>query len=130
MQITAAGLVWLCASSCGHVGQRLLHIEIELDGKVVFTGIRGVRDDMPENQMWDVLPEVVFEVAAGPDGPGEDGGEKSRTLTGKIVVRIKHVDRELASTTLPSLTLSREPGSKSWSLSRAQAERVKFAASK
>ena len=91
------------------------------------TGIRGVRDDMPVAQMWDVLPDVRFEIAADSAGSFEDTGEGTGTLNGEVVVRILHVDRELGKALLSSLSLTREPDKTSWSVSREECERVKKA---
>ena len=44
-----------------HVGQRLLLFEILVDDQIQLSGLRGVNDNMPIKQMWDVLPDITFE---------------------------------------------------------------------
>lgn len=120
-------LFCLALPSCGHLGQRLLHIEIELDGQVTFEGIRGVPDNMPVDEMWDVLGDVHFEI-------DEDAVSHldalTQDLTGSIVVRIKHVDDELGMASLSSLSLSREAIGSSWLLGDGETDRVKRASAK
>ena len=108
-----------------HVGQRLLHIEIEQNGKPAFSGIRGVRDDMPVKQMWDVLGDVTFE-ASGDEVLGTtDKDADSVTLTGKVLIRIKHVDRVLAETTVSELKLARSGGTSTWMLAAGEGQRIR-----
>ena len=126
-RIIVLALLVLATTSCVHIGQRLLHIEIELDGQVVFTGMRGVRDDMPVEQMWGVLADVSFELAADSASSHEGTSERSRSLDGNVVVRIKHVDRELAVASLSSLSLTRDAATSSWSLSKGESERIQQA---
>ena len=120
-------LFLLAVPSCRfpHVGQRLLDIEIEQDGKPAFSGIRGVRDDMPVKQMWDVLGDVPFE-ASGDEVPGTtDRDADSVTLTGKVLIRIKHVDRVLAETTVSELKLVRSGGTPTWMLAAGEGQRIR-----
>ncbi len=119
-QHAAFALLLLAIPACGHVGQRLLTVQIELDGQVVLEGIRGVPDNMPVDEMWDVLGEVAFAAKGGP--PSGD-------LEGEVVVRIKHVDRELASANLKNLKLTPNDAGSEWSLPQGQVERIKQAAS-
>jgi hypothetical protein len=120
----------LAVTSCVHVGQRLLHIEVELDGKVAFEGIRGVPDNTPVEQMWDVLNGVPFEMTADYADSLSDPDEQTRTLNGNVVVRIRHVDHELAVASLSSLALERGGSDSSWFLSDGEANRVKQASAK
>jgi hypothetical protein len=122
-RIAFLALFFLAVTSCGHVGQRLLHIEIERDGKIAFEGIRGVPDNMPVEQMWDVLGDVPFETTA--DSLGTD--VRTFALDGNVVVRIKHVDRELGLASLTTLSLHRDATSSSWRLSDGETGRVKQA---
>jgi hypothetical protein len=107
-------------NSCGHVGQRLLTIQIELDGQVVFEGRRGVPDNMAVDKMWDVLADVSFKAKTEQQPPDE--------INGDVVVRIKHVDRELTSAKLKTLSLRPGVNDSTWSLGKDEAERVKRAA--
>jgi hypothetical protein len=98
-----------------------------LDGQVTFEGIRGVPDNMPVDEMWDVLGDVHFEI-------DEDAVSHldalTQDLTGSIVVRIKHVDDELGMASLSSLSLSREAIGSSWLLGDGVTDRVKRASAK
>ena len=129
-RITALALLCIAMTSCVHNGQRLLGIDIELDGQVMFTGMRGVRDDMRVEQMWDVLPDVTFETAPDSADAVEGKSERTRKLDGNVVVRIKHVDRELAAVSLSSLSLTRDGADSSWSLSKGESERIQQAIAK
>lgn len=125
---TLLGLFCLGMTSCGHVGQRLLQIEIELDGQLALQGIRGVRDDMPVPRMWDELRDVGFEI--DPAMVDSLGAADAQTLEleGKVVVRISHVDRELTTASLPSLLLDRIEAEAPWTLSAGELERLKAGA--
>ena len=114
------GLSILTTISCVHVGQRLLTIQIEVDGKVMFEGIRGVPDTMAVNDMWDVLSDVSFE-ARTDQAP-------SAELNGNVIVRIKHVDRELATAQLNTLSLQSDPSGSKWVIGKDESERIKQAA--
>lgn len=120
-------LFLLAVPSCRfpHVGQRLLDIDIVQDGKPVFSGIRGVPDDTPVKQMWDVVDDVQFH-ASGDEVPGTtDNGADSVTLTGKISIRIKHVDNFLADTTVSELKLVRSGGSPTWTFATGEGQRIR-----
>ena len=112
---------------CLPPGQRLLTVQIELDGVITFEGIRGVPDYIPVDQMWDVLQDVPFHLrnasATKPDSPDAN----ACSLNGKIVVRIQHVDEELDTAKLTSLTLCKGESGSSWLLKEGEALRVKRA---
>jgi hypothetical protein len=99
------------------MGQRLLNFEIQLDDQIQFTGFRGVNDNMPIDQMWDVLASITFEPV----------DKESITLTyqGKVVILIKHVDDKLDSISTGTLTLSRSAETNSWSLNQQEVDRLK-----
>jgi hypothetical protein len=118
--IIAAIILLLSAVSCVNFGQRLLTIQIEHNGRPAFEGTRGVPDNMPVNRMWDVLDDVPF--TANTEQP------HTNELSGDVVVRIKHVDRELASAKLEQLTLRPDADRLSWSLDQDETERIKQAA--
>ena len=120
-------LFLIAVASCRfpHVGMQLLDIDIVQDGKPVFSGIRGVRDDMPVKQMWDVLGDVPFE-ASGDEVPGTtDRDADFVTLTGKVLIRIKHVDRVLAESTVSELKLVRSGGTSTWMLAAGEGQRIR-----
>jgi len=135
LPIVLAAAVLLSAVSCTqeHVGQRLLTIQIELDGDVVFQGIRGVPDDMPNGEMWKVLGSVSFETT-GTGGENAHIGLSVEAVTGTpvislegdVVVRIKHVDREmLLPIPLERLSLKQEGKSfSSWFLEEVEVQRI------
>jgi len=106
------------------VGQRLLNFEILLDDQIQLTGFRGVNDNMPVQQMWDVLPDITFEPV---DKKSKTDAPNQTTLTykGEIVIRIKHVDDELDSISTETLTLSRSAETNSWSLNQQEVNRLK-----
>ena len=117
----------LATVSCLHYGQRLLTIQIERDGQVVFEGIRGVPDNMPIKEMFDVVGSVAFKSTAA-DTKASGGSEtQARSLAGKIVVRIKHVDLELASATLETLSLHSDATGAAWSIGETEVARLKQA---
>ena len=120
-------LFLLALSACGLLqpGQRLLHIEIEQDGEPAFSGIRGVPDSTPVKRMWDVLDDVLFEASADVVAGTTDRDADSVTLTGKVVIRIKHVDRILAETTISELQLVRTDSTPPWTLAAGEGERVR-----
>ncbi|MCO6046993.1 hypothetical protein NG895_24100 [Aeoliella sp. ICT_H6.2] len=103
--------------SCTHVGQRLLTVIIEVDGAAVLEGHTAVPDFTPVDQMWPALAEAQFEPVAG-------AGEPSMPLTGEVTVRIQHTSTVLATATLETLTLTKDPSSNTWSLSGSQVTRI------
>ena len=130
-RICLAALLCLLVTSLSCMptpGQRLLTVQIDLDGNVVYEGIRGVPDNTPVVEMWDVLGDVPFEPTATENNGTEDGESNGRTLEGTIVVRIKHVNRELANASLEGLTLRSNDAEASWSLDAAEVARIKGAA--
>jgi hypothetical protein len=106
------------------VGQRLLDFEILIDDQIQLSGFRGVNDNMPIHQMWDVLPDITFEHV---DKKTKIDAPNQTTLTyqGKIGIRIKHVDEELDSISTTTLTLSRSETTNAWSLSQKDIDRLK-----
>jgi len=107
-----------------HVGQRLLNFEILLDDKIQFTGFRGVNDNMPVQQMWDVLADITFK-PVDTETKTDTPNQTTLTYQGKVVVRIKHVDEELDSISTETLTLSKSAETNSWSLNQQEVDRLK-----
>ena len=107
-----------------HVGQRLLVFEILFDDEVQFAGFRGVNDNMPIHQMWDVLPNITFE-PVGKETKTDTSNQTILTYQGKIVIRIKHVENELDSISTETLTLSKLAETNSWSLNQQEIDRLK-----
>jgi hypothetical protein len=120
-------LFLLAVPSCRlpHVGQRLLHIHIVQDGKPVLSGIRGVPDNTPVNQMWDVIDDVSLETSANELLRTDENDADSLTLTGKVLIRIKHVDKVLAESTVSELKLVRSGGTSTWTLAAGEGERIR-----
>ena len=118
-------LLALPACDALHPGQRLLHIEIEQDEKLAFSGIRGVPDSTPVKRMWDVLDDVPFEASDNAVPGTADSDAASVKLTGKVLIRIKHVDRVLAATTISELKLVRSGGSAAWTLAAGEGRRIR-----
>ncbi|MHC5026642.1 MAG: hypothetical protein ACYTGR_07785 [Planctomycetota bacterium] len=121
------GLLLLALASCAPPGQRLLDVEIEVEGQVVFEGFRGVRDTMEVERMWEVIGDIAFDPAAGTP---LDSLEPVEVLEGMIVVRIRHTGDELATASLASVSLAMNPSTKTWSLDDASRQRLLQAASK
>ena len=120
-------LFLLALPACGLLqpGQRLLHIEIEQEGDSVFSGIRGVPDSTPVKRMWDVLDDVRFEAAAYVLPGTVDSDTDSLTLSGKVVVQIKHVNTVLAETSVSELKLVRSVGTSTWTLAAGEGQRIR-----
>jgi len=112
---------------CLPPGQRLLTVQIELDGVITFEGIRGVPDYTPVDQMWDVLQDVPLHLRNGSTAKPDSPDANTCSLNGKIVVRIQHVDEELCTAKLTSLALFKSEPDSSWSLKESEALRVKRA---
>ncbi len=106
-------------------GQRLLTVQIESDGKVVYEGIRGVPDNTPVVEMWDVLDDVPFKPTTTKNNGAENDTTNRVTLEGAVVVRIKHVNRELANAALEELTFRHNKVEATWSLDAAEVARIK-----
>jgi hypothetical protein len=107
-----------------HVGQRLLHFEILVDEHIQLSGLRGVNDNMPVHQMWNVLADVTFTPVAKEtrtDAPNQT----IVTYQGKVVIRFRHVDNVLDSISTESLTLSRSQATDFWSLNQGEFDRLK-----
>jgi hypothetical protein len=106
------------------IGQRLLNFEIQLDDQIQFTGFRGVNDNMPIDQMWDVLASITFE-PVDKESITNDPQQTTLTYQGKVVILIKHVDDKLDSISTGTLTLSRSAETNSWSLNQQEVDRLK-----
>ena len=122
--VLLAGVFALCIGCVP--GQRLLTVQIEKDGAVVYEGFHGVPDTTPVPEMWDVLENIAFEPIerGGGNADAEDGAKQ--TMDGSIIVRLMHVDAVLATSELESLTItSLEDG---WSLDGDQVSRIKDSA--
>lgn len=98
---TIVPLLVLLSIGCAHYGQRLLTYEIDVNGQVLYQGMRGVPDNLPVEKMWKVLEEVEFESTPNQTPP--------TPLPGVVVVRIKHVNKELAKRSLPSAAIKTQP---------------------
>ena len=107
-----------------HVGQRLLLFEIQVDDQIHLSGLRGVNDNMPIHQMWDVLADITFE-PVDKETKTDAPNQTPLTYQGKVVIRIKHVDDELDSISTETLTLSRSAETNSWSLNQQEVDRLK-----
>ena len=120
------GLI-LCQPSCLPPGQRLLSIQIERDGALVFDGYRGVRDTTPINQMWSVLQHVPFQLVDESTKTSEDARGQTCSLNGEVVVRVNHVDDNLLRASLKSLSMRKDKGAEHWHLDGSEAARIKKA---
>jgi len=109
-------------------GQRLLNVQIELEGTVIFEGIRDVPDSTPVVEMFDVLGDIPFESIANEGNALDDDEKNIRVLEGAIVVRIEHVNNELARATLKRITLRSHDAEATWTLDDAEVERIKVSA--
>ena len=127
-RVRAVFVLPLCLAmvSC-HMGQRYLTFEIEVDEKVVLAGHRGVPDDTPVDEMWDRLDDISFDVPEDSTSELEAAAGQSLTLDGNVVVRIRHVDRELSRAAVSSLTLTRDTPSSAWTLSESDLEQFQRA---
>ena len=126
--IALAALLFLSAmlGSC-IPGQRLLTVQIESEGRVVYEGIHGVPDTTPVEDMWNVIGEVPFHSMAKQNDALGEAKKDVRELEGSIVVRIKHVDDELTRVALKGLTIHSSDSGASWSLEGDEVKRVKEA---
>ncbi|WP_425396451.1 hypothetical protein [Aeoliella sp.] len=106
--------------SCGHVGQRLLTVVIEVDGAAVFEGHTAVPDYTPVEEMWPALKDAQFELASG-------AAEPTLPLSGEVVVRIQHKSTVLATAKLERLSLSKDVSGSAWSLSASAVDRIEQA---
>lgn len=109
--------------SCVHVGQRLLTVMVEVDGAAVLEGHTAVPDYTPVDQMWAAVADAPLKLASGATEP-------ARPLSGNVVVRIQHRSTVLATATLDSLMLTKDPSGSSWTLSTSQVARLQQAAIK
>ncbi|MBL8816310.1 MAG: hypothetical protein JNL58_09785 [Planctomyces sp.] len=80
--------VFFCMSmtslACTRPGQRLLTVEIESNGTVVYEGIRGDPDNTPTAKMWNVLSDLPFESKVDDESTVE-GKQSVRKLRGVVV---------------------------------------------
>ncbi|WP_442508565.1 hypothetical protein SH528x_000088 [Novipirellula sp. SH528] len=106
-------------------GIRLLTVQIESNDNVVYEGIRGVPDNTPVVEMWDILGDVPFKSTAKGSSVLDDDEKNAGKLEGVIVVRIKHVDKKIANASLKKLTLRSVSAGASWTLDGAEVERIK-----
>ena len=107
-------------------GQRLLTFQIEVDGRVAFEGIRSVSDSAPKDEFWNVLGGVRFD-STGTPPPGESIDVVSSDAQGGVIVRIRHVGREMGVVRVAKLALSRAVD-ESWRLDGESVEMVQRAA--
>ncbi len=116
--------------SCAPLGQRLLTVQVESQGKVLFEGIRGVPDSTPIHSMWDELDKVPLEVSSIEAHATDKSEQKEWQLQGPLLVRIKHGPRELAQSTVETLTVHKGEAGTTWKLDRDEVNRIKARASK
>ena len=107
-----------------HVGQRRLCFEILVADQIQFMGFRGVNDNMPIHQLWDVFTDIAFEPVVKETETNEPKWWEVH-FKGKVVIRIKHVDEELDSISTKTLTLSRSETTNAWSLRQKDIDRLK-----
>ena len=107
-----------------HVGQRLLYFEILVDDHIQLSGLRGVNDNMPVHQIWDVLADVTF-TPIDKETKLDASHQTTLTYQGKVVIRFRHVDNVLDSISTETLTLSRSQATDSWSLNHDEFDRLK-----
>lgn len=119
-----AGVFALCTGCVP--GQRLLTVQIEKNGAVVYEGFHGVPDATPVPDMWDVLEDIPFEPIERGDSKADSEDATKQTMDGSIVVRIKHVDTVLVTSEMKSLTITSQQDG--WSLDRDQVSRIKQSA--
>ena len=113
-------LVLISVIGCLPAGQRLLSVEIELNGQVVFEGIRGVPDSTPRIEMWDILPDTPLRAT---DDASELIRDEQTTLA-DAVVRISHVESTLLSANVESLQLVASD-QQTWRISAANADQIR-----
>jgi len=58
--------------------------------------------------MWNALGDVAFEPRPESDRVTDESGKQTCLQKANVVVRISHVDRELAIVSLPSLSLQKD----------------------
>lgn len=109
-------------------GQRLLTIQIEVEGNPEYEGVRGVPDSTPVAQMWDVLGDVRFKPTTTKASSQNAAPLDSQVLEGAIVVRIMHVNDELATASRSKLTLRYDDATDAWKLEQTEVERIRDAA--
>lgn len=130
-RLTGFGLLamfCIAISSCaGNTeGQRLVQVEIQLDDKIAFTGKQGVSDSVPVEKIWESISDTLFGATTGYSG-SVDAGSETHSLTGSVVVILRHVDRELGTSKLETLKLKKSPPS-SWKLADGEMELIKQSA--
>lgn len=117
----AASLGVLCQCGC-MPGQRVLQIEVEVDGVPKFQGMRAVRDSMSVESMWSEL-EFVSLKAVNAEGDSLSASENLR-LTGEVVVRILHVENELSTSQSNVLDLESTNG-KDWCFAPGEIQKIR-----
>ncbi len=106
-------------------GQRLLTIQIEVDGSVVYEGSRGVPDNTSVTEMWEVLGDVRFEPSHIESSSSKEGSDSIRFIEGEIVLRIVHVKDALADAQLDELKLRYDAEEDAWRLEKSEVGRIK-----
>jgi len=131
LAILPVALICVSFSSCAKSGQRLINFEVKVDDKIALTGKRGVPDTMPVEKMWDVADDVSFEISKDYFDAVGTSLEDSTTheVKGNIVVRIRHVNSELASSSVSTLKFKKVDAD-SWSLSDGEKDLLKQASSR
>ena len=105
----SAILLFLCLIPACVPGQRLLQIQVEVDGVTRFEGYRGVSDSLPISNMWQKIEDIPLANLESTDATPTS--TKTLKLEGDIVVRILHTGSELSSAKCDSLQLDCPDGS-------------------
>ena len=115
-------------SSCAKTGQRIIHFEVKVDDKIALTGKRGIMDTKPIEEIWNVAPDVLFEMSKSYlDSAGAPlEGSQTHEVKGNLVFRVRHVNQELAVSSITSLKF-KKANADSWSLSDGEVDLLKQA---
>lgn len=112
------------ASNSVHVGQWLLYIDIEEAGTTVLTGDTSVPENTPVQQIWGVLVDLEL-LRVDDNLPSSTGSDpETVTLSGKVRIHIKGVERSFGETTVSGLKVVRYRRGP-WKLAAGEGERIR-----
>lgn len=105
---------------------RAIRLEILLEGEVVASGLYTAGDRTPPEVVWRYLKEPPGFISEEDQKIKADESNPLRAaLTGNIEVRLRHVERVLASAKVTHLSLVRpEEARSNWHLPEAEVERL------
>jgi len=128
----AASMIAFCvllAACTSASAARLLHLEIYVDDQLALTAIGGDSGREDGSEIWSRLDQIDWEPAEGFALPISEEDPSRVSLSGRVVIQVKHTEHVLAQSTVSELMLVRAPdGKNQWQMPPGEVTRTGIAA--